>query len=248
MWLVLAACGYETFSWGGALKRLFCYDILVGQNRGFVPAFNAYLRGASRRNLYYTLGILIAMFSLCGTLFNANVYHHVFWYAVLYLVGAAIRMYPFKWMECNKICVLLLAASVVVAWCSVVGLNFLAYRQGRPTWYPHTFVADSHKLLAFTCALFAFLVFRNWKLPQSKFINAVASTVFGVLLIHDASDGMRKWLWQNFVNVSGAFSFSFWALVGYSVMVVVGVFAVCSAFDYLRIRFVERPLFKLWTK
>ena len=257
MWLVLAACGYETLSWGGAVKRLFCHDILIGQNRGFVqaflwmylliPALNAYLRGASRRNLYCTLGVLVAMFSLCGTFLNANVYHHVFWYAVLYLVGAAIRMYPFEWMGRNKICVLLLAVSVVAAWCSVVGLNFLAYWRGRPTWYPHTYVADSHKVLAFTCALFAFLVFRNWKLPQSKFVNAVAATTFGVFLIHDASDGMRKWLWQDFLDVPGAYSLAPWALIGYSVMVMFGVFAACSVLDYLRIRLVERPLFGLWT-
>ena len=258
MWFVLAACGYETLSLCDALKRLFCHYILVAQDSGFIPAFmwmyllipalNVYLRGTSQRNLYYTIGVLVGMFSLCGTLFNAAVYHHVFWYVTLYLVGAAIRMYPFKWMACNKICVLLLVASVIAAWCSVVGIDFMANWLERPTRHPYFFVTDSHKVLAFSCALFAFLVFRNWELPQSRFINAVASTTFGVLLIHAASNGMRKWLWQDFVNVPGAYSLPFWELVGYSVFVMIGVFVVCSVLDYLRIRFVERPLFRLWTK
>jgi hypothetical protein len=82
-------------------------------------------------------------------------------------------------------------------------------------------------------------------MPQSRFINAVASTTFGVLLIHAAPDGMRKWLWQDLVDVPMAYSLSLPLLVGYSIAVMFGVFAVCSAIDYMRIKFVERPVFKL---
>ena len=253
MWLVLAVIGYETLTWKGAVKRLICYGILTRQDNGFVPAFmwmyllipalNVYLHGATKRNLYGTLGVLVGMFTLCGTFLNAKVYHHVFWYATLYLVGAAIRIHPFSWMERNKVCVPFLGLSVMAAWCSVVGLNLLAYWLGHPTRHPYFFVADSHKLLSFTTALLAFLVFKNWRLPQSRFVNVIASTTFGVLLIHAASDGMRKWLWQDFVNVPTAYSMPLPMLIGYSFVVMVGVFAVCSALDYLRIRFVEKPIF-----
>lgn len=253
MWFVLTAFGYEHLSLGGAVKRLYCHYILTCQDNGFVPAFmwmyllipalNVYLRGASKKNLYGTLGVLVVMFSLCGTILNANVYHHVFWYATLYLAGAAIRMYPFRWMNCNKICICLLVASVAAAWCSVVSLNFMVQWLGRPIRALYFFVSDSHKILALSTALFMFLVFKNWKVPQSRFVNAVASTTFGVLLIHAATDGMRKWLWQDFINVPGAYSFSLPALVAYSVVTMIGVFAVCSVLDYFRIRFLERPLF-----
>ncbi len=255
MWFILALFGYEHLSLNGAVKRFFCYDLLVSQNKGFIPAFmwmyllipalNVYLRGATKRNLYATLGVLVGMFSLCGTILDANVYHHVFWYVTLYLVGAAIRMHPFHWMNRNGICISLLAISILIACCSVVGLDLLAYWLGHSTRYPYFFVADSHKILAFSTALFTFLVFKNWDFPQSHFINVVASTTFGVLLIHAATDGMRKWLWRDFLNVPGAYSLSSPALVAYSVVVLIGVFAVCSMFDYLRIRFVERPLCKL---
>ena len=258
MWLVLAACGYETLTWKGAVKRLICYGILTQQDNGFVPAFmwmyllipalNAYLRGASRSNLYATLGVLLTMFSICGTFLSANVYHHVFWYATLYLVGAAVRMHPFGWMERNTVCAPLLVFSVAAAWCSVVGVNLLAWWLGHPVRSPYCFVVDSNKLLAFSTAFFAFLVFKNWRLPQSRFVNTVASTTFGVLLIHAATDGMRKWLWQDFVNVPAAYSMPLPALIGYSVVVMFGVFAVCSALDWLRIRFVERPIFKMFFK
>lgn len=131
----------------------------------------------------------------------------------------------------------------MTAWCSVVGIDAAACWLGRPTRHPYFFVADSHKLLALTTAVSMFLVFKNWEMPHSRFVNVVASTTFGVLLIHAATDGMRKWLWQDFVNVPSAYSLSLPALVGYSILVAIMVFAICSALDYLRIRFVERPVF-----
>ena len=42
MWFVLALSGYETLNCVGALKRLFFYDILVGQNSGFVQGIPQY--------------------------------------------------------------------------------------------------------------------------------------------------------------------------------------------------------------
>ncbi len=75
------------------------------------------------------------------------------------------------------------------------------------SWNSYSFVADSHNVLTYLVAFMSFLVFKNWRIPQSRFINAVASTTFGVLLIHAATGGMIKWLWQDFVNVPSAYQF-----------------------------------------
>ncbi len=87
-WFVLSACGYDMLSWKGFVRRLFLYGILKSQNNGFVPAFmwmyllipalNVYLLGATKRNLYCTIGVLVSMFTLCGTFLDTKVYHHVF--------------------------------------------------------------------------------------------------------------------------------------------------------------------------
>ena len=254
MWLVLCFAGYETLACKATLKRIFVMRLFQNQDGGFVPAFmwmyllipamNVYLRNATKSNLFWTLGVLLTMFTICGTFFFANVYHHVFWYCTLYFVGAAIRKYPFAWMGSMRICVGLLALSIIAAWASVVGIDYLTVMLGR-TWIdPYFFVSDSNKILAFLVALFAFLTFKNWRIPQSRIINAIASTTFGVLLIHAATDGMRKWLWQDFVNVPATYGMSLHSLIGYSVLVMFGVFAVCSALDYLRIRFIEGPVFR----
>ena len=65
--------------------------------------------------------------------------------------------------------------------------------------------------------------------------------------MHAASNGMRKWIWQDFVNVPAVYGMSLIGLIGYFVLNMLGVFAVCSAlFYYLRIRFIEKPIFRLF--
>lgn len=252
MWIVLCCSGYETWYSVSTVKRLTLLSVVGNPNTGFVQAFlwmyltipimNVLLKGATKEQLYSFLFLMITIFIGLGFFPDSNIYHHLFWYMTLYLLGAAIRLHPLQWMARNKVCLPLLGVSIVGAWASLFAIVGVAWYFNRETYLnqAYYFVADSHKIFAFAVALFAFLVFKNWKLGYSKLINAIASTCFGVLLIHAASNGMRKWLWQDFVNVPYAYSYSFWALVGYSIFVAIAVFAVCSVLDYFRIKFIEK--------
>ncbi len=258
LWGVLAIFDYETLSWRGALNRLLLLDITANQNGGFVPGFmwmylmipflNVYIKTASRENYIMFVLLLLVMFSFCGTFLFANVYHHVFWYMTLYLIGAFIRKYPFVWMGNLRICLFTLISLIILGWFSVLGIVWLSAKLGRSVLDPYLFVADSHKILAVGVSVSAFLTFINLKIPQSRSINTVASTTFGVLLIHAATDGMRKWLWQDFINVPAAYSSDLGWLVCYSIIVVLGVLGTCSVLDYLRIRLVEEPFFNTLEK
>lgn len=257
MWFLLSVFGYDTITWKGAINRIFLCGITANPNGSFVggfmwmylmiPVMNVYIHAASKRNLFSFVGILLAMFTLCGTFLNANVYHHVFWYVTLYFVAAIIRIHPFKWMGRNIVCMPLFLGAMLLSVLSVLTFDFIGWRLYDAAWvYKWQYmVSDSHKILAFTVALLAFLVFKNLRMPQSRLINVVASTTFGVLLIHNATDGMRIWLWQDFVNVPAAYSMPLPSLIGYSVVVMLGVFVVCSALDYLRICIVGSAVLRL---
>lgn len=165
----------------------------------------------------------------------------------VYFIGAILRLYPRQWMSDNRKCLLLLFGSILLAVAGTLTFDFLSWagfitRSGSGQFY---LVNDSNRILAVVIGVSVFLVFRNLKLGYSRLINAVASTTFGVLLIHAASDGMRRWLWKDFIDVVGHFThMSTVAFVIWSILVVVGIFAACSALDYLRILFIERPLFR----
>lgn len=94
------------------------------------------------------------------------------------------------------------------------------------------------------CVRLCFLIIL--KVPQSKFINTVAASTFGVLLIHANSDTMRKWLWKDMLNNVGAYDTSFFAL--HAIGSVLLIFTLCIVIDYLRIRFLERPFLNKFFK
>lgn len=78
---------------------------------------------------------------------------------------------------------------------SVVGSMYLCSGSEK---YPvvYRYVADYPKPLAVLFSVFAFAFFKNINIKQSKIINTISATTFGVLLIHSNSDAMRIWLWR----------------------------------------------------
>lgn len=110
------------------------------------------------------------------------------------------------------------------------------------------FVSDSNKFFAVVVAVSTFLWFKNLNIPNSKVINAVGGSTFGVLLIHANSDAMRQWLWKDTVDCVGHYELPLMQLIFFSVGVVLLVFFTCILIDRIRIRFIEKPFFRWYDK
>ena len=85
------------------------------------------------------------------------------------------------------------------------------------------------------------MYFKDWKLKHSHFINVIATTTFGVLLIHANSDIMRQWLWRDTLDNVGAYHTPYAIL--HALVSVAAVFILCVFIDYIRIKWIEKPLF-----
>ncbi len=90
------------------------------------------------------------------------------------------------------------------------------------------------------------MFFKNLNLGHVKIINKIAASAFGVLLIHANSDTMRHWLWHDILNNVGAFDSKYFVL--HMVASVILIYAICTLIDMLRIKFVEKPVFKWFNK
>lgn len=156
----------------------------------------------------------------------------------LYLVAAYIRLHPNKATESVGIPLAVLLATGALACLSVVSMDYVF--QGKA----YHFVSDSHKIFAFLVSLSAFLLFKNLDLGASKAVNGIASTVFGVLMIHANSDAMRTFLWRDLLKVPRMCAASPGLLFLHAVLSMLGVFVVCSLLDAIRIRLLEKPLLK----
>ena len=87
-----------------------------------------------------------------------------------------------------------------------------------------------------------FMLFKNINIKYSKTINTIASTTFGVLLIHANSDAMRKFLWQDIFNVKGQYYSEM--LFIHAIITVLIVYSICVCIDLIRIKLIEKTIFK----
>ena len=95
------------------------------------------------------------------------------------------------------------------------------------------------------CAWSLFAIFARMSVPPNRHINTVAATTFGVYLLHD-SNITRQLIWNGILHVSDAqFLSSYFPLL--ALADILAVFAICSAIDYLRLRFVE-PKMLAWAE
>ena len=162
-------------------------------------------------------------------------YNYVTWFIVLYLISSYIRLYPFTKLT-NKHWGYITLLLVCISSISVIVLKRLGYNN------PYLLVSDSNAILALLTSISSFMYFKDLKIRQSRFINNVAASCFGVLLIHANSNAMRQWLWKDTLHNVDYLESSYCFL--HAIVSVLIIYVVCTLLDMLRIRFIERPFLK----
>lgn len=241
--LIFFLTGYEPFSIKGFISMFFPVRE-VGQNFTgcflifylFIPFLNILIHNIDEKKHLLLLGLCAITYIFFGT-FHKVTMNYVSWFMVLYIIASYIRLYPKPWFTKTRLWGGLTALSIFVSVLSIACCAYFSSLLGLGSAY--SFVQDSNTFLAITNGVCSFMFFNNLKVPQSKFINTVAASTFGVLLIHANSDTMRKWLWKDMLNNVGVYDTSFFAL--HAIGSVLLIFTLCIVIDYLRIRFLERP-------
>ncbi len=253
IWLVFLLTGYESFSLTGLVKVLLpirtlsngftsCYLVFFL----FIPFLNILIRNMTEKQHVKLLVLCIFVYVIIGTLPKFGItMNYVSWFIVLYIIGSYIRIYDKNIFNNCKLWGWLSLAVLVISIASVVGMTWLGEKLGY-NGVGYYLLSDSNKGLAVALAISSFLFFKNLKMENSKFINTVAASAFGVLMIHANSDTMRKWLWQDVLNNVGMYN-SDWMTV-HAIGSVLAIYVICTVIDYLRIRFIEKPFFNLWDK
>ena len=250
--IIFCFAGYETITAKSVFKLVFSY--ISGVNNGFVSSFlvfylfipfmNAMIEKLSQKDLQKLIVLLLGMFTAASTFFfNSVVFHYVFWYMTLYFAAAYVRIYPNRWTESRRFNGTVLTVTMLLSYLTVVVVDFVGTKVGFTNTY--YMVSDSNKLFAFIIGVSAFLFFKNTPIKNNRFVNVVASTTFGVLLIHANSAAMRQWLWKDLLHLPSLYTAAFPKLVAIYILVMLGVFTVCSLIDYIRIQVLEKPVFNI---
>lgn len=243
---VFALTGYHSLGIKEAVKLLWP---LKGINDNFtscylmfflcIPFLNVLIHNINKRK--HQLLIMLLLFGFSIVAFPPLAYkvkiNYVTWFSVLYIVASYLRLYPLR-QECNiRLWSLLTLLSITLGILSVI------YRLYKGSTFPYDYISNSNQILSLAIAVSSFMLFKNLSIPQSKFINTVASTTFGVLLIHANNDAMRQWLWKDMVGCIGHYADAHYIL--YSIIAILCIFTVCSLIDWLRIQIVEERMIRI---
>lgn len=253
IWLIFFVSGYEAFSLMSLVKALLpvrnissgftsCYLVFFL----FIPFLNI-LTGNMTEKQHIKLVLLCAfVYIVIGTLPRFGVtMNYVSWFIVLYFIGSYIRLYDRQLFSNTRFWGWATLIILLISIASVVGMTWLGAKLGKGG-IEYWFLSDSNKVLAVALALAAFMFFKNVRIKNSVLINTVAASTLGVLMIHANSDTMRKWLWQDVLHNVEMYNSNF--LVFHVLGSVLAIYIICTAIDYLRIRFIEKPFFSLWDK
>lgn len=101
---------------------------------------------------------------------------------------------------------------------------------------------DESSLLYIVAGYALFFFFKNVTVNKNTVINFVASTTFGILLIHD-HNYFRTILWNNILKCSSWYYDKYFFL--HVIMFTIDIFIICGIIDYLRQIFIERQIMKL---
>lgn len=188
------------------------------------PYINILLKNLSKKQYLGMLALITTLWSILPTISNSSMQlNNLLWFMLLYAFAGYIKLH----FNDEK----------VKCW------MYLAIF--------HTFVTTSYILTLFTSRSFfgleqfttlsislsLFLAFKKINMPKIKIINLIATTTFGVYLIHD-SDYLRYILWIDiFKNYSYANEI---ILIPYTILQIILVFTICSIIEFIRIHFIEK--------
>lgn len=247
---IFMVTGYEAVS---AKNLFYMFSPIVSVKDGFVPCFllfylcipflNIMVHSMTQRQHQYLLCLLLGIYTGLGTLLSGRFStNYVTWFCILYFLSSYIRLYqPLPEVRWGYVVGGVFSLSVA----SIVVIQWLSDMRGK-TYPQYYLVNDSYKILAVVLGVSLFMWFKDMKIPQSIWINRIAQSCFGVLLIHANSDAMRQWLWKDVLNVAGQYETDTFILN--SILSVLAIYIVCTIIDQLRIVLIEKPFFNWFRK
>ena len=247
-WSMFTFTGYEHFS----IKSLVMAMMpIVGMSDGFtscflifylfIPFLNILLGQLDKKKHTYLLALCLIAYTILGSVPKFHVtFNYVTWFCILYFIASYIRLYGFfPKLRCSHWGLITLAM-MLLSIGSVFLMLYVHVKYGVKL-LPYNFVQDSNKIFAVLVSISSFMYFKDLHIKQSKFINTISASTFGVLCIHANSDTMRQWLWKDMLDNVGYYANA--NLVTISCISVLSVFLVCIILDYIRIHTVERFTF-----
>lgn len=202
------------------------------------PYINKLILGLSRKEFQQMLLICLIIFCIFPTIYGALkndtetmfYYNRFIWLLIVYMIGAYIRLYPpvkyvtpLKWLGISAFIFFFMECAIYVLERFQPFFNKVGIVGGNYFWRPNTIPMAALSISLFLC-------FRFLKLKPLKAVNLLASTTFGIYLLHDGQ--LNFYMWQVLFK-STEYTFSN-KLIFFIPLCVLLIFVIGACVDLLR--------------
>lgn len=208
----------------------------------FTPVLNAAVHGMKKRQLQAAIVILLIMESLSKTVIPVrleldNLGYDAYWFMVVYLIAAYIRLYGIPFLERGEgkggRAVLCYAGACLGMYLLTMLIRGAYLLTGQFENFIESAYGYNH-LLTIGAAVALFYVFKNWRTDAqgrlAGLICGIAPGSFGVYLLHEQVNVRYLWpFWLGAEKCDSAFS-----LLWHWAAAILTVMAIGLAVDYIR--------------
>ncbi len=215
----------------------------------FTPFLYESLKALDRK-MHFKLILTMALFGTVFYMIPGQGFfesNSLFNFILGYYIATYLRLYNPKIFQNKKInfSLSIILSALFVIWIIMVlkfrnSISFIDSHFIQVYCYPFAI----NRFPVILNATLIFSIFRNMKITHNRFINLIASTTFGIYLIHENSY-LNKILWHRIFKMDAYLNSKF--LLPYMLLAVILTFTACSLIDFLRQNIIEKPVLKIFS-
>lgn len=227
---------------------------IAGNSHGFassylllyllIPFLNHATKSLSKFQARFLLLLLLyaQVFSKIIGVFNQytqSLSSEILLFVLFYVISINLKRWPIKFFE-NRVCCGLTFLGV---WLLLVQTTLLNVRGVYHEIFQiiSSITTDESSLLYILGGYALFMFFKQIHIPTNKYINAIATINFGVLLIHD-HNYFRGILWYHIIKCPLWYYSPYFIFYAFASVFI--IYVVCGCIDILRQYYLETPLMK----
>lgn len=222
---------------GGVWWFISAYVMLIL----LLPFFNQLLNRFTKKGYFIFLIIFWGIWYSIGAL--GTPYYYVTTAIFFYCIGGFIRLFGKK-KKVSKIIfliVIFITFWVIDAYCIYLNaLNISTFSRIKYLFFSQIQISICWPI----CAISLFKLFEAIDIGSRELINKIASTTFGIYLIHEFGP-FRNLIWDKIFKVDLLYASRLFLL--YAFLVVIAVFIVCSGIDIIRQALIEPKMLRIST-
>lgn len=233
-------------TWRNAVSSLFP---IIGNSHGFAAAYLAFylvipflqkaIKEATRKQLLFLISILIYFQIISKGMgfiaqYQQYLYSELQLFILIYIIVVYLKRFPLPRLDSKLGGIALFA----ISWATMWGIYILNERYPNP--YIQFFFsinADESGIMYILGGIGLMMFFKNLSIKPHTTINYVASTTFGILLIHD-HNFFRYPLWSKILHVQDGFGKGYFLFR--MLIICLMVFITAMMIDICRINLLEK--------